>query len=91
MKNEAKRRIRYYVSVFYPVFSENSAKNDYLCREVFQEKFRLLEVENILGVGRRSFRTLIPVLSPSRKRQRISNLTPVQLLNIPIFTHSVTH
>jgi len=49
MKNEAKRRIRCYVSAFYPVFSENSAKNDYICREVFQETFRLLEVGNVFG------------------------------------------
>jgi len=28
MKNEAKYRIKYYVSVFYTVFSENFTKND---------------------------------------------------------------
>jgi len=47
MKNEAEHRIRCYGFVSYPVFSENSAKNDYLCREVFREKLRLLEVETV--------------------------------------------
>lgn len=55
MKNEAKYRIKYYVSVFYPVFFENSAKNDYLCREVFQEKFRLLEVGIVFGGQAKAF------------------------------------
>ena len=49
MKNEAEQRIRYYGFVSYPVFSENSAKNDYLCREVFREKLRLLAVETVFG------------------------------------------
>ncbi|MCM1151669.1 MAG: hypothetical protein NC209_03425 [Alistipes sp.] len=55
MKNEAKYRIKYYVSVLYPVFSENFRKNDYLCREVFQEKLRLLEVENVFGGRAKTF------------------------------------
>jgi len=49
MKNEAEYRIKYYVSVFYPVFSENFRKNDYLCREVFREKLRFLEVGRVFG------------------------------------------
>jgi len=55
MENEAEHRIKYYVSVSYPVFSENSAKNDYLCREVFQEKLRLFEVENVFGGWEKAF------------------------------------
>lgn len=49
MKNEAEHRIRYYGFVSYPVFSENFRNNDYLCREVFQEKLRFLAVENVFG------------------------------------------
>lgn len=55
MKNEAEYRIKYYVSVLYPVFSENFCKNDYLCREVFQEKLRLLEVRNFFGGRAKTF------------------------------------
>jgi len=55
MKNEAEYRIKYYVSVFYPVFSENSAKNDYLCREVFRKKLWLLEVRNVFGCRAKTF------------------------------------
>lgn len=55
MKNEAEHRIRYYGFVSYPVFSENSAKNDYLCREVFREKLRLLAVENVFGGRAKAF------------------------------------
>ncbi len=55
MKNEAKQGIRYYGSVSYPVFSENSAKNDYLCREVFREMLRLLEVDNVFGGQAKDF------------------------------------
>ena len=34
MKNKAEHRIRYYAISSETVFSQNSAKNDYLCREV---------------------------------------------------------
>lgn len=93
MKNEAGQRIRYYGFVSYPIFSENSAKNDY---PTFVVKFSKKssgssKPESFSAVGRRPFRTLISVLFPPRKRQRISNLTPVKLLNIPIFIHSVTY
>lgn len=55
MKNEAEQRIRYYGFVSYPIFSENSAKNDYLCREVFQEKLRLLEAGIVFGGRAKAF------------------------------------
>lgn len=49
MKNEAKHRIRYYVFVFEPVFSENFTKNDYLCRGVLKENRRSLEIGKVFG------------------------------------------
>ena len=55
MRNEAEYRIKYYVSVFYPVFSENFRKKDYLCHEVFQENRRFLEVESVFGGWTKDF------------------------------------
>lgn len=54
MKNKAKYRIKYYVSVFYPVFSENFHKKDYLCRGVLKENRRLCGVGGVFGIRMKS-------------------------------------
>ncbi len=60
MKNKAEHRIRYHVISSESVFSENSAKNDYLCREVSQENRRPLKCRTVSESESNTFCDLFP-------------------------------
>ena len=82
MKNKAKHRIRYYAITSGAVFSRNSAKNDYLCRELLRENRRSLKCRTVFQERKQGFATSLPI----RKRQRISNENLAQLLEILLFS-----
>lgn len=82
MKNKAEHRIRYYVITSETVFSRNSAKNDYLCRELLRENRRPSKCRPVSQKRKQCFATSLP----TRKRQRISNENLAQLLEILLFS-----
>lgn len=82
MKNKAEHRIRYYVITSETVFSRNSAKNDYLCRELLRENRRPSKCRPVSQKRKQGFATSLP----TRKRQRISNENLAQLLEILLFS-----
>ena len=84
MKNKAEHRIRYHVITSETVFSRNSAKNDYLCREVSRENRRSLKCRTVFGERKQGFTTSLLI----RERQRISNESFAQPLEILLFSHS---
>ena len=82
MKNKAEHRIRYYAITSGAVFSRNSAKNDYLCRELLRENRRSLKCRTVFQERKQGF----AISLPTRKRQRISNENLAQLLEILLFS-----
>lgn len=76
---------------FIPYFPKTSARTTNFVVKFSKKSSGPLKSKTFSAVGLRPFRILIPALFLARKRQRISNLAPVQLLNIPVFTYSVTY